>query len=317
MFSKVDVNGKDAHPVYQWLRQEQGGLMGDRIKWNFTKFLVGRDGKVIGRYGSTTKPEKLADDIENALASDPEGSRLEIVLSGYPSPMRFSDEAVLRLVVAVLLGAVVGIERELKDQPAGLRTHIAVCLGAAAFGVVSTLGFTEFEARRDTTNVQIDVTRVASQVVVGIGFLGAGVIFRERTSVRNLTTAASLWVTAAIGLLAGVGDLGTAAAASALLLVVLVALRPLRTFLRRRAQKPIRDLTLRLVAEADAATAIAGLHGLEGVEVSRLRLGKVDGAPTLTFRIEGRPGEDLEDVVALLVAQPDVEDLQPGGEPPD
>jgi putative Mg2+ transporter-C (MgtC) family protein len=231
--------------------------------------------------------------------------------------MRYSDEAVLRLVVAVLLGAVIGIERELKDQPAGLRTHIAVCLGAAAFGVVSTLGFTEFEARRDTTNVQVDVTRVASQVVVGIGFLGAGMIFRERTSVRNLTTAASLWVTAAIGLLAGVGDLGTAAAASALLLVVLVALRPLRTFLRRRAQKPIRDLSLRLVAEADAAIAIAGLHGLEGVEVSRLRLGKDGGAATLTFRLEGRPGDDLEDVVALLVAQPDVHDLQPGGEPPD
>ena len=149
--------------------------------------------------------------------------------------MRFSDEAVLRLVVAVVLGAIVGIEREVNDQPAGLRTHIAVCLGAAVFGVVSTLGFTEFEARRATTNVQIDVTRVASQVVVGIGFLGAGVIFRERTSVRNLTTAASLWVTAAIGLMAGVGDLGTAAAAAALLLAVLVALRPLRTFLRRRA----------------------------------------------------------------------------------
>ena len=95
--------------------------------------------------------------------------------------------------------------------------------------------------------MQIDVTRVASQVVVGIGFLGAGVIFRERTSVRNLTTAASLWVTAAIGLMAGVGDLGTAAAAAVLLLLVLVALRPLRTLLRHRAQKPTRDLTMRLV----------------------------------------------------------------------
>ncbi len=69
MFEKVDVNGDDAHPLYQWLRGEKGGLLGEKIKWNFTKFLVGRDGAVIKRYGSTTKPEKIARDIEKALAA--------------------------------------------------------------------------------------------------------------------------------------------------------------------------------------------------------------------------------------------------------
>ena len=68
MFEKVDVNGDDAHPVYKWLREEKRGLLGEKIKWNFTKFLVGKDGQVIKRYGSTTKPEKLAGDIEKALA---------------------------------------------------------------------------------------------------------------------------------------------------------------------------------------------------------------------------------------------------------
>ncbi len=68
MFSKVDVNGEDAHPLFQWLRTEQGGLLGDAIKWNFTKFLVGKDGQVLKRYGSTTKPEKIVADIEKALA---------------------------------------------------------------------------------------------------------------------------------------------------------------------------------------------------------------------------------------------------------
>jgi putative Mg2+ transporter-C (MgtC) family protein len=147
--------------------------------------------------------------------------------------VRFSDEAVLRMLVAVVLGGVVGAEREWSGQPAGLRTHIAVALGAALFGSISTLGFVELEAVRDTTNVQIDVTRVASQVVVGIGFLGAGIIFREGGHVKNLTTAASLWVTAAIGLAAGVGDIGTAAAATAMLVLVLLALLPLRRLLRR------------------------------------------------------------------------------------
>ena len=69
MFAKVDVNGDDAHPVYKWLREEKRGLLGEKIKWNFTKFLVGKDGQVIKRYGSTTKPEKIAGDIEKALSA--------------------------------------------------------------------------------------------------------------------------------------------------------------------------------------------------------------------------------------------------------
>lgn len=68
MFSKIEVNGDGAHPLYQWLREEKSGLLGDAIKWNFTKYLVGRDGQVVGRYAPTTKPEKLTDDIEKALA---------------------------------------------------------------------------------------------------------------------------------------------------------------------------------------------------------------------------------------------------------
>ena len=69
MFEKVDVNGDDAHPLFTWLREEKGGVLGDAIKWNFTKFLVGKDGTVIKRYGSTTAPEKIASDIEKALAA--------------------------------------------------------------------------------------------------------------------------------------------------------------------------------------------------------------------------------------------------------
>lgn len=69
LFSKVDVNGAGAHPLYQWLRSEKGGLLGRNIKWNFTKFLVNKNGEVIGRYPPTTKPEKIASDIEKALAS--------------------------------------------------------------------------------------------------------------------------------------------------------------------------------------------------------------------------------------------------------
>jgi glutathione peroxidase len=69
LFAKVDVNGGEAHPVFEWLRTEKGGLLGDRIKWNFTKFLVGRDGQVIDRYAPTTKPADIADDVRRALSA--------------------------------------------------------------------------------------------------------------------------------------------------------------------------------------------------------------------------------------------------------
>ena len=69
MFDKVDVNGDDAHPLFDWLRSEKGGMLGSKIKWNFTKFLVGRDGKVVDRYAPTTTPDALRDDIEKALAA--------------------------------------------------------------------------------------------------------------------------------------------------------------------------------------------------------------------------------------------------------
>lgn len=104
-------------------------------------------------------------------------------------------QMLLRLVVAVILGALVGYERERKGKPAGVRTHGMVCLGAALFTVVSIYGF----------GAASDPTRVAAMVVSGIGFLGAGAILHQRESVHGLTTAASLWVTAAIGLAVGVG----------------------------------------------------------------------------------------------------------------
>jgi glutathione peroxidase len=69
LFSKIEVNGDKAHPLYQWLRSQKGGLLGSKIKWNFTKFLVGKDGQVIARYSPTTKPEKISGDISKALAS--------------------------------------------------------------------------------------------------------------------------------------------------------------------------------------------------------------------------------------------------------
>ena len=123
--------------------------------------------------------------------------------------------------------------------------------------MVSTLGFVEFDRPRSETVLQADVTRVASNVVVGIGFLGAGVIFRQRNTIKNLTTAASLWTVAAIGLASGVGDPTTAAVATAILLISLVLLRPVRTVVRHHWAKRSVTVTVHLAEGADPAPVLA------------------------------------------------------------
>src|SRR5437870_687367 len=120
-------------------------------------------------------------------------------------------DIVIRFLVAVALTGAIGVEREISAQPAGLRTHITLGLGAAVFGLLSVHGFDAYVAGRNTNNYQIDVSRVASQVVVGVGFLGAGAILKEGASIRGLTTAASLWASAAIGLACGLGSYFAAA----------------------------------------------------------------------------------------------------------
>ena len=138
----------------------------------------------------------------------------------------------LRLVAGLVLGAVIGFERELHRQPAGFRTHSLVSLGAALFTIVSAYAF---------TGPNVDPTRIAAQIVSGIGFIGAGTILQHRGSVRGLTTAASLWSVAAIGTAAGAGLLIMAVIGTLLILVVLALLDRVEVFATRRLQLPGED----------------------------------------------------------------------------
>ena len=138
-------------------------------------------------------------------------------------------EIALRLALAAVAGMAIGIERELRDQAAGLRTHMLVAVGACLFTIVGAYGF-------QGTNGSDDPSRVAAQVVTGIGFLGAGAIIREGVSVRGLTTAASLWVVAAAGTAVGVGLYWATGIATFITLISLWALRPFRRRLRGRGE---------------------------------------------------------------------------------
>src|SRR5947208_16508245 len=130
----------------------------------------------------------------------------------------------LRLGLAMVLGALVGFERERREHAAGMRTNALVALGSCLFTIISAFGFLDFLG---TLHVQIDPTRIASYVVAGIGFLGAGSIFlsRDTNTVKGLTTAATVWLVAAIGMACGAGLLAVAVVATVLGLIVLIVLR--------------------------------------------------------------------------------------------
>src|SRR5207253_6592361 len=145
------------------------------------------------------------------------------------------DESLLRLALAAVLGGLIGVERELREREAGLRTHLLVAVGSALFTIVSAYGFKEF-LTSGANVVRADPTRIAAQIVTGIGFLGAGAIIRQGLAVRGLTTAATLWVVAAIGMASGAGYYSAAVITTVLVLVSLWPLRILayRIFVRFR-----------------------------------------------------------------------------------
>jgi len=137
-------------------------------------------------------------------------------------------ELCLRMVVAVLCGAVIGAEREWHGKPAGLRTNILICLGAAIFTLISVKVATEFSS---------DPARIAAQVVTGIGFLGAGAIIRGEGGIHGLTTAATIWLAAAIGMCCGAGYYFLAGTSTVITFLVLLGLAPIDSYLAEQRKR--------------------------------------------------------------------------------
>jgi len=178
-------------------------------------------------------------------------------------------QAALNLGTAVALGAVIGFERQWRQRLAGLRTNTLVALGAASFVVYENL-----------FSGEANLTRVAAQVVSGIGFLGAGIIFREGLNVRGLNTAATLWCSAAVGVLAGGGALSYAALAAGMVIVVNLLLRPLVQRINRQplatAETPSRYV-VNVVCRGDTEAHIRALL-LQGLTAGGIRLHRLDSS---------------------------------------
>jgi putative Mg2+ transporter-C (MgtC) family protein len=179
-------------------------------------------------------------------------------------------ELALRLGLAAGLGAAIGLERELREREAGLRTHLLVALGSALFTIVSAYAWSDWTFST-ASGVVFDPTRIAAQIVTGVGFLGAGAIIRQGLTVRGLTTAATLWAVAAIGMAVGAGYYAAAILTTAVVIVSLWPLRILayRLFLRFRPEEG--PLEIELPTGASAQPVLASFEEL-GADVESFQL---------------------------------------------
>jgi putative Mg2+ transporter-C (MgtC) family protein len=226
-------------------------------------------------------------------------------------PMELGEQLDIsfRLLVASVLGAAIGLERELHAHPAGMRTHLLVSLGSAAFTVLSIFFFEAPVAPNGS--FPTDPSRIAAQIVSGIGFLGAGAILKYGTSVRGLTTAASLWATAGVGMAAGAGAWFVAIVTTVLIVFSLGPLNWVISRLRIRGQDlfRLRLLAGRLEALGDISRTL-NQNKIEIVGVNSQRLGK--GRYEIELDLRPPAGAKHETIIAAVSSVADVEILESG-----
>lgn len=201
----------------------------------------------------------------------------------------------LRLCMAALLGGVVGIERENKKRAAGLRTHVLVSVGSALVMVTSEY---IFDIYRGVTN--LDPARLGAQVISGIGFLGAGTIIKQGVSVKGLTTAASLWAVACIGLAAGIGFYEAAVLAAAVVYLTLVLLRKLERVLMDNPSNSI-ELCVKIENKPGQLGEMASSIGKAGVNITNVEfVDEEEHELTVRFTLRVPKGQSKEEVLPRL-----------------
>jgi putative Mg2+ transporter-C (MgtC) family protein len=218
--------------------------------------------------------------------------------------LAFQFDILVRLFAAALCGAGLGLEREVHGHQAGMRTHMLVALGSAVFTVVSMYGFP-----KTPDTALTDPTRISAQIVTGIGFLGAGAIIKYGTNIRGLTTAASLWVVAAVGLSAGAGAYFLAVAGTFIALLALWPLHVLVGKLNLRGGQPVRmELELKKLDMFAGVARVLLNHHIETISVSttrsktghlmelELRLPNRGQTHTVMSDLEALPGVDVRTV---------------------
>jgi len=211
------------------------------------------------------------------------------------------------LSAAFVLCSVIGLERQARRKSAGYRTHVLVGLGSCGFTLVSAYGFAAFVS----PDVPRDPTRIAAQVVSGIGFLGAGVIFKGSSTVRGLTTAGSIWIAAAVGMAAGAGMVAVAAFVTAVYVVILFVVAPL--IRRIPTERRDRNLLITYVDGTGAMRAILEEATRNGFSTSfeHSHRDKDDGGPILvTVELHFEGGHDPHRMIPVLAELPEVRSVR-------
>lgn len=220
----------------------------------------------------------------------------------------------LRILISLVLGGLIGLEREWHNHAAGLRTHILVCVGATIIMLLSIYGFGGFAGEY---NVRMDPARLAAQVVSGIGFLGAGAIIRNGFSITGLTTAASIWVVAAIGLCVGAGFFYEAALATVLVILILFVLN--RFEMRFHNKRSRNEITLRIARAEGSVAQITDLIEKEGLVIASMSLEmpgddeEQDEIRTLRIRLHKPRTRNLLHVCDKLLALDYVQSFETAG----
>jgi putative Mg2+ transporter-C (MgtC) family protein len=213
-------------------------------------------------------------------------------------------EILLRVGLAAALGGAIGFERELREREAGLRTHMLVSVGAALFTLVSAYAWTDWRFSNESGLV-FDPTRIAAQVVTGIGFLGAGAIIRQGLSVRGLTTAATLWVVAAIGMASGAGYYTAAAITTVLVLLSLWPLRLLAFRISGRFRPEEGRLAIELPAGASAVSVLTAVEEA-GAAVRSLEFEEEGDTRRIDMRVRLEGGRGAAALLDALTRTQDV-----------
>lgn len=206
------------------------------------------------------------------------------------------QEIITRLLIAVALGGVVGIERQRYDWAAGLRTHMIVCLGSALIMIVSAYGFADITGK---PGISLDPSRIAAQVVSGIGFLGAGtILFLKNEVIKGLTTAAGLWAVAGIGLAVGSGLFLAATVSTVLVLIILVVVKPYKKRLTRPVQR--NEIELLVNRETSSLTEIEAIAKAHKFSFSQIVIEQIENSNIDIIQIKFNQIENSTSLLSII-----------------
>lgn len=229
----------------------------------------------------------------------------------------FDFNIIERVLSAVLLGFAVGLEREMTNKYAGLRTNILVCVGACIFTIISIYGFPEVSVTGDELGTR-DTARVAAQVVTGIGFIGGGTVLRHGANVFGLTTAATLWTSAAIGMACGTGMYGLALVSTIFTIIVLVSVRMFERNILTNSTKNKKRVRIKLACVSDNVEEVYKFimdNFPQIVEINKKQSSKFENCTNISFTadvLKRRPVqamykefESLVGIESITILEPD------------